>query len=63
MLYISIGYCNNFTLQKLYPNLTCKSRQETDAIVPTTNFLLSTLEQYFDVADFENPIKYNLKAY
>ena len=25
--------------------------------------LFATLEQYFDVSDFETPIKYNLKAY
>ena len=63
MILINLGYCNNFTLQMYHPNLTCKSREETDAILPFVAYVLTTLEQYFDVSDFENPIKYNLKAY
>jgi len=63
MIMINLGYCNNYTLQLLHPNLTCKSREETDAIVPYVTYVFTTLEQYFDVSDFENPIKYNLKAY
>ena len=60
---MTLGYCNNASLQMIYPNLTCKSREEADAIIPYTYFILAHLEQYFDVEDFVKPIKYSMKAY
>lgn len=60
---VTLTYCNNATLSQFFPNLTCKTREETDAIIPYVAYLFAHLESYFDVEDFTTPIKFNLKAY
>ena len=54
MLQLSFSYFDITVLFKFYPNLTCKTKEETD---------IATLVQCFDVADFEHPIKFYLKQY
>ncbi|CDW83800.1 UNKNOWN [Stylonychia lemnae] len=62
-LKIEFTYCDQKYLIKNFPNLTCKSREETDAISKDSFFLFGYLEQFLDVAEFEkNPIKYTLTA-
>lgn len=54
-------YCNNTYLKKLYPNLECKSKEETDGIIKDASVLTAQLEQYIDVGEFDvSPIKNNL---
>ncbi len=60
---LAVGFCDNFTLRSLYPNLTCKTVAESQQILPFISFMLGHLEQYLDVADFAQPIKFNLKSY
>ena len=62
LVQVLVSYCNNASLQAFYPNLTCKTREETNAVVPFTSFLSATLEQFFDISNFEEPLKYNLKS-
>ncbi len=62
-LFVKVTYCNNATLRQIFPNLTCKSPEESDAIIPYARFLFAHIEQYLDVSDFDTPIKFNLQAY
>jgi len=44
--------------------LTCRGRDETDAIAKDTYYLMGYLEQYVDVAEFDiSPVKYTLSAF
>lgn len=63
-LKIDLTYCDQNSLAKLYPDQTCKSRNEADSIAKDTYLLISYLEQYLDVAEFnENPIKYTINSF
>jgi hypothetical protein len=42
--------------------MTCKTREETNAIVNLVTYNLAYIQQTLDASDFEEPIKYNLQA-
>ncbi len=55
--------CNNTILRQFYPNLTCKSTAESIAMLPYVELFFAHIEQYLDISDFKDPIKYNLMSY
>ena len=54
LVQVLVSYCKNATLQAFYPNLTCKTREETNAVVPFTSFLSATLEQFLTLVISKN---------
>jgi hypothetical protein len=64
MLLIQLNYCTNASLQQFYPgtNMTCKTREETNAVLPLVTYNVAYIQQTLDASDFEDPIKYNLQA-
>eukprot|EP00347_Sterkiella_histriomuscorum_P006788 403351429 len=53
-----VTYCETAYLKKMYPDLECKPTTEIDAIIADTFILISYLEQYLDVGEFErSPLK------
>eukprot|EP00347_Sterkiella_histriomuscorum_P007263 403349634 len=61
-MHARLVYCDQTFLSMNFPGQTCKTKEQADAIAPYTTFLFAQLEQYFESAGFDTPIKYFLKA-
>eukprot|EP00347_Sterkiella_histriomuscorum_P018817 403344057 len=58
-----VTYCEKNYLKQMFPNLECKPTMETDAIIQDTYILISQLEQYLDVGEFDkSPLKNTIRS-
>eukprot|EP00347_Sterkiella_histriomuscorum_P010975 403374223 len=58
---IEFIYCQNVYLQKLFPDLECKTREETDLIAKDSYMYMTYSQQFIDVEEFQSsPIKQTL---
>ena len=63
LIYFRLSYCNPALLAINFPNETCKSKEESDALLPLMTLVTGELTQYFESASFDSPIKYFITSH
>ena len=60
---MTVGYCNQAFLDVNFPGEVCNTTEEADSIASQMDFIFVYMDQYIDVADFVQPIKYNINGF